>query len=122
LISKKRYQSVGNFGKQLRLENAHIVHQHIYSGKFCDHRLRAGRIRKVRRNAIDLDTRGMRPDRRNRRIDTLLRAPVHINMRAFARKRLGNRKPDPCCRSRYQCNFSIEFQIHIVLRMKARLV
>src|SRR6266498_4260577 len=110
---------IGDLRKWLGLEYSHIVHQHIYCRQFCHNRLRTVRTRKVRRNAVNLDGRSMRPNRLNRGIHALLCASVHIDMRAFARKRLGDRKPDPRRRSGYQCNFSSEFQIHIILQRKA---
>jgi len=54
----------------------------------------------------------MRPDRGHSRIHALVRAPVQIDMRTFARKRPGNRKSDPCRRSGYQHSFIGELQVH----------
>jgi hypothetical protein len=64
----------------------------------------------------------MRPDRCDRRIHALSRASIHVDVRTFARKRAGNRKPDSCGRSCYQYNFSSEFPIHMVLQKKASLL
>ena len=58
----------------------------------------------------------MRSDCRRRRIYPPLRAAVHVDMRTFARKRLGDRKPDPRRRSRHQRDFPSKFQIHFILR------
>jgi hypothetical protein len=45
---------------------------------------------------------------------------VHVDMRTFARKRLGDRKPDPRRRSRHQRDFPSKSQIHFILRYKTR--
>src|SRR3989441_4034904 len=62
----------------------------------------------------------MRSDCLHRSIDALLCPTVYIDMRTFARKRLGDRKPDSCRRSRHQRDFPSKSQIHVILRRKTR--
>jgi hypothetical protein len=54
---------------------------------------------------INLGRGSMRSDCLHRGIDALVCPTVYMDMRNFARKRLGNRKPDSCRRSRYQRDF-----------------
>jgi len=79
----------------------------------------AGCTGKIRYNAIDFARGCLRPDCRDRSIHALLRAPVQIYMRTFARKRLGNRESNPCRRSSDEHNLVRKFQVHSILQKKA---